>query len=394
LPGAHPTRIMPTVQPFALYVHIPYCDSKCPYCDFNSYAAKQWPEQEYVAALIAEMRSAAERAPWCDGEVQTVFFGGGTPSLFAPESIATVLDAAAALWPRAADVEITLEANPGTVDVAKLRGFAAAGINRLSFGVQSFQPAHLARLGRIHSAAQAAAAIHHAREAGFRNVNLDLMFGIPGQTFAEWDADLACAIALRPEHVSAYNLTYEPGTPFGAWHRAGALLPVPEEAEVAMLARTRAVLGAHGYAQYEISNYAQPGRECAHNLNYWRAGAYLGIGAGAYSFAAVPSSGCRWGNEKSPPRYIERVAQDRHARVSEDQLTAEQARGEFVFLGLRCRAGFESDEFVRRFGLDFRTAYPHVDAFVRDGYLALERGAWQLTERGLPFADTLFATFV
>lgn len=383
------------MQAFSLYIHIPYCDSKCPYCDFNSYAAKQWPEQQYCDALAAEMRLASADPAWRDATVQTIFFGGGTPSLFAPASIGRVLEATAELWPWARpDIEVTLEANPGTVDVAKLRGFIAAGINRLSFGVQSFHPAHLAQLGRIHSADEAIVALRAAREAGAANLNLDLMFGVPGQTLGEWDSDLATAASLRPDHISAYNLTYEPATPFGARRQSGTVVAVPEEAEIAMFSRTRAVLAAHGYEQYEISNYAPPGRECVHNLNYWHSGAYLGVGAGAHSFARQPAPGRRWSNERSPTRYIEKVGETGHARVTDETLSPEQARGEFVFLGLRCRDGFAAADFARRFAQEFPSAFPHADSFVRNGYLGEVDGRWRLTERGLLFADSIFATFL
>jgi oxygen-independent coproporphyrinogen III oxidase len=383
------------VAAFSLYLHIPYCDSKCPYCDFNSYAVKRWPERDYAAALIAEMRAAAVRPEWADGAIGTIFFGGGTPSLFAPASIAAVLEAARDLWPWGSEaLEITLEANPGTVDADKLRGFRTAGITRISFGVQSFHPTHLARLGRIHSAAQAIEAIGAARAAGFDNLSLDLMFAIPGQTPEEWEADLATALALAPDHISAYNLTYEEGTAFHAQRRSGALTPAPEEFEVAMFTRTRRLLADAGYAAYEVSNFARPGRACAHNLNYWRAGAYLGVGAGAHGYAARPAPGVRWGNEKSPSRYLERVRADGHARVSEERLTVDQARGEFVFLNLRCTDGFAAAEFTARFGLAPAAAFPHVTALERDGLLEQAAGRYRLTERGLLQADGVFATFL
>ncbi len=383
------------VAPFSLYLHIPYCDSKCPYCDFNSYAVKRWPEPEYAAALIAEMRAAAARPEWVDGAIATIFFGGGTPSLFAPATIGAVLDAARELWPwTAPELEVTLECNPGTVDAEKLRGFRAAGVTRISFGVQSFHPTHLARLGRIHSAAQAIDAIGAARAAGFDNLSFDLIFAVPGQTPEEWEADLATAIALAPDHISAYNLTFEEGTAFHAQRRSGAIAPVHEEAEVAMFTRTRSVLTAAGYAPYEISNFARPGRACAHNLNYWRAGAYLGVGAGAHSYAARPAPGGRWGNEKSPSRYLERVGADGHARASEEHLTVEQARGEFVFLNLRCSDGFAAADFTTRFGLDVATAFPHLAALTRDGVLEHAADRWRLTARGLLHADSVFATFL
>ncbi|MBX3028228.1 radical SAM family heme chaperone HemW [bacterium] len=379
---------------FGLYLHIPYCDSKCPYCDFNSYAAKQWPERAYAAALIAEMRAAAAQPAWAAGRVQTIFFGGGTPSLFAPATIAELLAAARAAWPVAADAEITLEANPGTVDEAKLRGFRQAGVNRISFGVQSFHDQHLRTLGRIHSAAEARAAIAAARAAGFANLNLDLIFAVPGQTAEQWNADLQTAVELAPEHISAYGLTYEEGTAFHAQRRSGALTPLPEEAEVAMFTQTRRVLAASGYDAYEISNFARPGRACAHNLNYWRAGAYLGLGAGAHSFAPHPAPGRRWGNEKSPVRYTERATASGTARASEEQLSEAQARGEIAFLGLRCTDGFALDEFAARFGCDAASAFPHLDRLVRDGLVEIAGDRCRLTARGLLVADSVFATFL
>lgn len=383
------------VPPFSLYVHIPYCDSKCPYCDFNSYAVKRWPEAEYTEALIAELRAAAARPEWADGAVQTVFFGGGTPSLFAASSIAAVLEGVRALWPRtAADIEVTLEANPGTVDAGKLERFRAAGINRISFGAQSFNPRHLARLGRIHSAGQAIDAIRAARAAGFDNLSFDLMFAVPGQTLDDWQADLDTALALAPDHLSAYNLTYEDGTAFQAERRRGALTPVAEEIEVAMFTQTRHHLAAHGFAAYEISNFTRPGRECAHNLNYWRAGAYLGVGAGAHSFAPRPAAGRRWSNERLPQRYLERVRAGGHARVSEEHLSPEQARGEYAFLGLRCTEGIGAAAFAERFGLEFPRAFSHVERLRCDGLLEQVAGRWRLTPRGLLLADSVFATFV
>jgi oxygen-independent coproporphyrinogen-3 oxidase len=236
----------------------------------------------WQAERAAQLRAAAARPEWTGRTIQTIFFGGGTPSLFAPATIADLLVAARELWPVADGAEITLEANPGTVDRDKLSGLRAAGINRISFGVQSFRDDHLKTLGRIHSAADAVAAIGGARAAGFDNLNLDLIFAVPGQTIDEWEADLRTAIDLGPDHISAYGLTYEEGTAFHAQRRSGALTPLPEEAEVAMFTRTRAVLAARGYAAYEISNFARAGRACAHNVNYWRAGANHGVGAGAH----------------------------------------------------------------------------------------------------------------
>ena len=275
-----------------------------------------------------------------------------------------------------------------------LRGFRAAGINRLSFGVQSFQPHHLRVLGRIHSADDAVVAVGWAREAGFDAVNVDLIFALPQQTLAEWESDLAQATDLHPDHISAYNLTYEEGTPFHKLRSQGVLRQLPEEIEVAMFTRTQEVLGAAGFEQYEISNYARPGRACRHNLNYWQSGNYLGIGAGAHSYAAAPEWGSRWSNEKIPNRYIEAVGKLGHARSSSETLDARQARGEFVFLGLRCRAGFSAAAFHERFADDFVTLFPHAADLRAEGLLQCAAGQWQLTARGVMLADSVFATFL
>ena len=383
------------MQPFSLYVHIPYCDSKCPYCDFNSYAAKRWPEGAYVDALTTEIGHYAAVDPWRDATLETIFFGGGTPSLFDPRSIGRVLEAVDRTWPAPpeGEREVTMEANPGTVDLEKLRGFAAAGVNRISFGVQSFDDRHLARLGRIHDARRAREAIELAGSAGFANLNLDLIFAVPGQSLAEWESDLRTAISLSPRHVSAYNLTFEEATPFEAMRRKGEIQPLPEEIEVAMFTRTREILAGAGYGAYEISNFAPPGSECRHNLNYWRSGDYLGVGAGAHSFARLGDGGRRWSNQKLPANYIERAAATGEARVFEETLRPDQSRGEFVFLGLRLTEGFAASEFEARFGADFLAAFPHAAAFERDGLLERSAGRWRLTERGLLLADSVFATF-
>lgn len=385
-----------TKPPFSVYLHIPYCDSKCPYCDFNSYAAQRWPEEKYTQALVAEMRAAARETGWSERPVGSIFFGGGTPSLFAPASIGSLVDAIFELWPTdsAADVEVTMEANPGTVDAERLAGFRAAGVNRISFGVQSFQPRHLERLGRIHSAEQAMRAIADARAGGFANVNLDLIFAVPEQTLQEWERDLATAIELQTDHVSAYNLTFEEGTPFEAMRRKGVLHPLSEEIEVAMFTRAREILGKAGYAQYEISNYARPGRPCRHNLNYWQGGDYLGVGAGAHSFSQAPFPGLRWSNAKLPAAYLQHIASCGRARVTEEALTQRQAQGEFVLLTLRLRDGFEAKSFRDRFGTSFAEAFLHVESFERDGLLEHDRRRWRLTERGLLLADSVFATFL
>lgn len=381
------------MRPFSIYLHIPYCRKKCLYCDFNVHIARRWPESDYCAALIAELEQAAARDPWRDRSAQTVFFGGGTPSLFAPASIAAVLTAIARLW--AGPVrETTLEANPGTVTVDTLRALRAAGVTRLSLGVQSFDPRHLATLGRDHTPDEALAAVELARAAGFEDVSLDLIFAVPGQSPADWETDLRMALAQAPDHLSIYNLTYEERTAFFVMRAKGRLTPVSEANEAVMFGMAQDLLRNAGFRQYEISNYTRPGHESIHNINYWQSGEYLGVGAGAHSFARDREPGRRWSTETHPTRYLQRIQSDGHARAFEEDLTDRQARGEFVFLGLRMLNGFADADFADRFGSDVSTIFPHVATLQDDGLLSAECGRWRLTPRGLLIADSVFATFL
>ncbi len=274
---------------FSLYLHIPYCQAKCPYCDFNSHAVASWPEDDYVRALIAEIERRAGEAPWAGRRLKTIFFGGGTPSLFRPESIAAVLGSAERNFGIESGAEVTLEANPGTVDAAKLGGMRAAGINRISFGAQSFNEARLKFLGRIHGAAEIREAARLAHRAGFERLNLDLIFAVPGQTVDEALDDIAEAAALGPDHISAYNLTFEEGTAFFTEMKRGRIRPIDSDRQAEFYAAVREELPRRGYKMYEISNYAPPGHEARHNLSYWRLESYLGLGAGAHSFARAGS---------------------------------------------------------------------------------------------------------
>ncbi len=300
---------------FSLYVHIPWCQSKCPYCDFNSHAASSWPEAEYTSALISELTRRVGSAPYSGESIKTIFFGGGTPSLFDPKSIGAIIDSANRLCGIEADAEITLEANPGTVDSAKLVGMRAAGVNRISFGAQSFNPATLKFLGRIHSADETRAAAVMAHRAGFDRLNLDLIFAVPGQTVADVLFDIESVAALEPDHISAYNLTFEEGTAFFTDLKRGKIKQLPNDEQAAMYQTVREEIPRRGYPMYEISNYAAPGHEARHNLTYWRGETYLGIGAGAHSFARVEASGRRWWNEKLPARYIAAI-EERQSRRS------------------------------------------------------------------------------
>ncbi|MFZ0887867.1 MAG: radical SAM family heme chaperone HemW [Candidatus Binataceae bacterium] len=380
---------------FSLYVHIPYCESKCPYCDFNSYAAASWPEQDYVKALTAELACRLQEPPWAGQPIRTIFFGGGTPSLFRPESIAAVIETANRLAGVGREAEITLEANPGTVDQAKLCGLRAAGVNRLSLGAQSFNPAILKFLGRIHNPQQTREAMAMAHRAGFMRLNLDLIFAVPGQTTADLLSDIANAAALEPDHVSAYNLTFEEGSTFFAEMRRGAIRPLAEDEQAWMYAAVREELPRRGYAMYEISNYARPGCEARHNLTYWRGESYLGVGAGAHSFARGGAGGRRWWNERDPGRYITRAIEDGSAESGTEAIDFRTAAGEFVFLNLRLREGFALADFSARFGQQFDDIFGARAARLFEGGLMLrEDGRIRLSERGLELADLIFAEFV
>src|ERR1700683_54987 len=380
---------------FSLYAHIPYCQAKCAYCDFNSHAATVWPEDDYTCALIAELEHRAEQAPFKGNSVSTIFFGGGTPSLFQPASIAKVLEAADKAFGIEADAEITLEANPGTVTQEKLDGFRAAGVNRISFGAQSFNDATLKFLGRIHNSDETREAAKMAHRAGFERLNLDLIFAVPGQSTTDVMRDIEEAAALEPDHISAYNLTFEEGTAFFTEMRHGRIRPLESDEQAEMYAAVREELPARGYGMYEISNYARPGRECRHNLTYWRNETYLGLGAGAHNFARDGAGGRRWWNERGPARYIAMALESGIAETGNETVAPKVSMGEFVFLNLRLRDGFALEDFALRFGASFEEIFgSRTVRLFEGGLLENQGGRVRLTDRGLELADSVFAEFV
>lgn len=378
---------------FALYVHIPYCTAICPYCDFNVYPAATAPEESYVDALRHELRHAAGEDAWRGRAVQTIYLGGGTPSLFTPASIERLLSGVRSCWSVAADAEITLEATPESITRERMTAYAAAGINRVSLGLQSMQPHHLRRLGRLHTVEQNHLAFDAVRAAGIANLTVDLIFAVPGQTLREWESDLAAVAALGPEHVSAYNLTYEERTPFFAWRARGELAPQPEEIEEAMFLRARELLPAAGFEPYEISSFARPGRRSRHNQSYWNGTDYLGVGAGAHSYRSE-GWGVRWSNRRLPRDYMERVASSGEGRAEVEHLDRRQAMGEVAFLSLRRSDGLDRDAFARRFGESFDAAFPCVADLRAEGLLESSGGRERLTPRGLLVADSVFASFL
>lgn len=384
----------------SVYLHVPWCLSRCPYCDFNTYAARSWPEKDYTDALLDELAWYRERPPFDQVSLATVFFGGGTPSLFAARSIGRLVDRLVGGFPVAGEIEVTLEANPGTVDRQHLAALRTAGVNRLSIGVQSFQPRLLEVLGRRHSVDESLRALDAARATGFDNLSLDLMYAIPTETTRDLEADLDRAVSLGPDHVSAYALIYEPGTPLTRDLQAGRIARTPDEVEATMFETVRAHLQAAGYPAYEVSNHARPGREARHNQAYWRGAPYLGLGAGAHSFAPGASPfpvsaafGVRWQNERDPSRYQSAVRRQGHATREREPRTRAQAVAEFCWLGLRESRGISAAEFASRFGASFDATFPHIEELRSEGLVESREDRIVLTDRGLLLADSVFASF-
>ena len=379
--------------PLSLYVHLPWCVAKCPYCDFNSHAVPRdgLPERAYVAALLADLEFAAEAAR--GRELVSVFFGGGTPSLFTAESIARVLARARELLGAVPDVEVTLEANPGAVEHARFAEYRAAGVNRVSLGAQSFDDARLAALGRIHTAGETSDAVAELRGAGIDNLNLDLMYALPGQDVAAALADLEHAIALEPAHVSHYQLTLEPGTAF--YHRPPALPDDELGFEIQLACQAR--LAAAGYTQYEVSGYARADRRCVHNLNYWQFGDYLGIGAGAHAKVTrdVPNAIVRSARVRSPVRYLAATAPAERIEQSAPVAAAELPF-EYFLNALRLNDGFTWAQYVTRTGLDRGAAAMVCERAAADGLLEPNsvRSGWRPTALGQRFLNDLQARFL
>ena len=345
---------------YALYIHIPFCVHRCAYCDFNTYAGyAQWIP-DYVAALCAELRQVADAAPQRI-QVKTIFFGGGTPSLLAAAQYARILDTIHQHYEVLPQAEISTEANPGALDTAALKSWRQAGINRLSFGVQSVHADELRLLERIHDFFTVIENVAAARQAGFDNINLDLIYGLPCQSLPRWEENLHWALRLQPEHLSLYALTLEHGTPFARWVARG-LLPAPDadlSAEMYALAQDR--LASRGYAQYEISNWAQPGRECRHNLTYWRGEPYLGFGAGAHGYA----EGTRYRNAPGIRAYVQRIQNGQAhfpasaAAIERRELSRQDEMEEAMMMGLRLtQEGVSEAAFRSRFGLSIEEAFP------------------------------------
>jgi len=379
---------------FGLYIHIPFCPQKCFYCDFNSYVLDQRVVGDYLAALHSEIDAwgrRIQREHKSPLAVQTVFFGGGTPTTLLSDRIGEILEQLKRWFPLERDAEITVEANPGTMDAEKFFGLKALGVNRLSMGIQSFDDHYLTELGRVHTASEAVEAYHAARVAGFDNLSFDLIFALPRQTLEHWQETLNQALKLSPEHISLYSLTIEEGTRFFELHRRGRL-PLPdEETDARMYEYCLDILPEHGYEQYEVSNFARPGYRCRHNQIYWRNEPYLGFGAGAAGYW----QGTRYLNHRPLKRYIADALQGRFPIASQECLPLEATMGETMLLGLRMMDGVSRPTFRERFGIDPADRFaPAVRKLTDRGLLDVDDHCIRLTRRGLLLADTVQAEFI
>jgi len=379
------------LPPLSLYIHLPWCVSKCPYCDFNSHkAGDSPPRRQYVEALVRDLRVEAGRA--AGRTVETIFLGGGTPSLFAPEEIQQILRTAQAELNVADGAEITMEANPGTVECGALAAYRAAGVNRLSIGAQSFDADSLLRLGRIHGPEEILSTLNEARAADFDSINLDLMYGLPGQTLAMAQKDLDTAIDLQPDHISFYQLTLEPNTVFHSRPPTG--MP-DDEAVFDIQEANHARLQDAGYQRYEISAFARAGLECRHNLNYWLFGDYLAVGAGAHG-KITDAAGKIWRYQKPahPMSYI-RAATNLPEDAGLRELDADDIVFEYMLNALRLPAGFTVSGFEERTGLDFAAIRDALEKCRETGTLVCDDGhRWRPTELGLRFGNDLQAQFL
>jgi oxygen-independent coproporphyrinogen-3 oxidase len=385
------------VTPCALYVHIPYCGQRCPYCDFNTYVEAKIPEQEYTEALIRELELRSQLPEWRKRELSSIFFGGGTPTLFNPTSLQRVIDKARELFFFPVEIEISVEANPGTLDKQKCEILLRGGVNRLSFGSQSFNRSALKVLGRAHQLEDTYSAYQIARDTGFRNINLDLMYGLPQQSFKDFEHDLAELISLAPDHVSAYQLTIEKGTPFFVRHAQGELVLPPDDSILLMMDLLEAELPRAGYAQYEISNYAQHGKVCVHNRAYWIGKDYLGIGAGAHSFFhdREKRSASRWANLAKPSEFIESLKNNSLPNSWSDTLNSTALAFEFFYLGLRRSEGVSREEYKDRFGASISEAHEQIIAsLIHEGLLITSGGRVSYSQRGRRLSDSVVERFV
>jgi oxygen-independent coproporphyrinogen-3 oxidase len=393
--SSNPNKIVLTaLPPLSLYIHFPWCEKKCPYCDFNSHQIKEgggltsgFDEERYINALIADLETELPRI-W-GRQVHSIFIGGGTPSLLSAQGMDTLLSAIRARIHLEPDAEITMEANPGSVEAEKFAGFAKAGITRVSLGIQSFQDAQLKALGRIHNGAEAKRAIEIALQH-FKSVNLDLMYGLPMQTLDDAKRDVETALAFQTPHLSFYNLTLEPNTYF-----ANFPPKLPSEDEVdAIFEQSLDLLTKAGFKRYEISAYAKPGMECKHNLNYWRFGDYIGIGAGAHGKISFPDKVTRQVRERHPETYMQAMEQKGNALIESKDIPAADLPFEFMLNTLRLTDGVTTNTFAERTGLPLNTISKGLDEASKKGLLDPDPTVLKGTPQGLRYLNNLQELFL
>lgn len=379
-----------------IYIHIPFCVKKCPYCSFNSFEAADIQEDIYISAVLKELALHIDAMPDLSGRVlETIYIGGGTPSLISPKGIEKILNNIRQVFLPAQQLEITLEVNPGTVTFEKLLQFKGAGVNRISLGIQSLNENVLKSLGRIHSVRDSLTCFENSVRAGFNNIGIDLIYGVQGQCLKEWDEDINTAVSLRPQHISAYNLTIEKGTPFFRLYKDGNMILPSEEEQVRMFDLTIDTLSSGGYNQYEISNYSWEGFESRHNNRYWLCNDYIGLGAGAHSYLSYPDWGVRWWNETVPDTYVNAIQHNIRAAAGMEHLTEKEAVTEAVFLGLRRIKGIDLDWFSKRFGFSLKESCARNIAAMEAGGLLFEReNRLILTRKGLIVADSVITELI
>ena len=383
------------MEPISLYIHIPFCERKCPYCDFYSLTGSPALQQQFVRALLIEIELVSERFSETPPLVKTIFFGGGTPSILPTDELGKIVQSLYSRFQIAPNAEITIEANPGTVDQGKFEDYFSMGFNRISLGIQSFSDEELRRLGRIHSAAEAEAAIRSSQKAGFTNISLDLIFGIPGQTETHWQKNLEKAIHWQPTHISAYNLIYEADTPFWRWRESGIIRPLDEQIEWNMYRSTVETLQASGYEHYEISNFSLPGKACRHNQNYWNGTTYLGMGPSAHSFRREK----RWWNVRDVNAYISHLGDKKMPIGGKEILTPQQQKMEFIFLSLRQKRGISLIAYREKFGRNFLEEFSHSLEIIRKTeertgpLLVLQNDQLFFTTKGFWLSDSLLEWF-
>ena len=377
-------------QPLGLYIHIPYCIHKCGYCDFNSHPIKQDEMNHYIDALVAEMKHYAKTYSNTN-IIRTIFLGGGTPTTLTVYQLERILKECVSEFTVASDAEITIEANPATIDIEQLKSIRQTGYNRISIGVQSFDKAELKLLDRAHGPEEIHSTVDRARKAGFDNLSLDLMFAVPSQSLSSWESNLNKALEKNPEHLSTYNLTIEQGTAFSKLQSNGKLIMPDDDHQLELYKRTIERLTKKGFHHYEISNFARRGKECKHNITYWENKNTLGLGAGASSYM----NGTRFKNINLPAHYIRQVKEKKIAVEHSETLELRQAMGETIMLGLRLLQGISIHQFEKRFQISFIKLFRNIISALKEKELVIiEKDYLRLSQKGLFWADSVTLEFI